>query len=142
MNRPKPQASAGSKRAVAIVFVSVMGSALLVALVLGYFLGWCPRFAHGSRSDAEQITSLALADSHRPDAPNVYIIRNHALVAWSMLADGTRQEELFERRFCRWRFVTKADNGFQREDLRARGVPTRDSDELYARLMEGYAEGP
>ena len=140
MSRRKPSVSAGSRRAVALVFGSIFGSTVLVAALLAYFT-WCPRLVHGGQTDEEQIAALAMADSARQDAPKVYVDQGYALVAWSMPTEQQGQEELFERRFCSWKLEAKSATGFEREALSSLGVPRRIANNLYTRLMEGYAEG-
>jgi len=141
MSRPKPRVSDRSRRTVALVFGSIFASTALVAALLAYFT-WCPRFGHAGQTDEEQVAVLAMADSGRQDAANVYADQGYALVAWSVSSDQQRPEELFERRFCHWRLAAKSQTGLDLNALFALGVPSHVVNHLYARLMEGYAEGP
>lgn len=117
-----------------------MLAAVSTAVLLAGYFTLCPRFGHDAATDGAQIALLALAGTERLDVLRVYVSHDHALVAWPS-QDATRNEALFAKRFCRWRLVVRADNGFERETLRDNGVPARDANALYVRLMEGYAEG-
>ena len=116
-----------------------MLAAVSAAVLLAGYFTLCPRFGHDAATDGVQIAMLALADTGRSAVLRVYTSHDYALVAWSMLSD-TRNETLFAKRFCRWQLIARADNGFERETLRENGVPARDANALYVRLMEGYAE--
>lgn len=120
--------------------LAVMSAVMVLLLVAAYFT-WCPRFGHGGATDEEQVAALALSNGAQVEPAHVWIAHNYALASWNMQQDQ-RTEMLFVRKFCRWTLDTTTSTGFDREALRQRGVPSRDANELFALLMESYAEGP